>query len=181
MNLISNPQLKRLQTLWGIYSRHVGSSPLHAMDRAERLKFCAIHCGRDIASTKDLTAAEANDCINALQRAVGQKETSKPRRPRKSDPAAGTAGRVGNTSKVDQIASATDLDRINEAITRLGWDQSRFHSWLNSSSSPLRGRANAQVRTQADANRVWWALKRMLKHKGLWRSSSAACNAEAAS
>jgi hypothetical protein len=52
-----------------------------------------------------------------------------------------------------------DLARIATITAELGWDQARLDAFLRSGSSPLKHRAS--IRTQADANKVWWALKRI--------------------
>jgi hypothetical protein len=62
------------------------------------------------------------------------------------------------------VASHADQRRIQDAIERLGWGQEHFNNWLASPTSPLRARGG-QIRTQADANRVWWALKSILRRQ----------------
>lgn len=145
-----------------------------AYDRPARLKWVSELIGRKVESFKDLTGAEATHLIDTLQKSLGITESRPPRAPRKrlsrtAAKAAGTAGRKGSKTEL-VMASADDLTRINEAVTRLGWTRETLESWLRSPSSPLKGRM--EIRTQNDANRVWWGLKPLLKRKGLWRQSA---------
>ena len=67
-----------------------------------------------------------------------------------------------------QLASAFDLENIEQYCGRLGWDRETFDRWLRSPRSPLGRHSQPQIRTVAQANRVRWALKKMLKARGLW-------------
>jgi hypothetical protein len=60
-----------------------------------------------------------------------------------------------------QLATSEDLARIATITAELGWDQARLDAFLRSGSSPLKHRGTSSIRTQADANKVWWALKRI--------------------
>jgi hypothetical protein len=73
-------------------------------------------------------------------------------------------------TSVVYMVSADDLARIENAISRLGWTRDRLDAWLRSSSSPLASKSDPQIRTLADANRVWWGLKSLLKKAGCWRT-----------
>jgi hypothetical protein len=169
---VSCAQLKALHSLLGKWSAHTietDSDP-----RAARLAWAAESIGRSISSFKELTSAEAYQLIDVLKRSVGQPVSDRPRRrsrrinSRDLAQAAGTAGRRGETASPIYLVSSDDLARIDEAIERLGWTHDRFDAWLRSSTSPLRQRENPKIRTLADANRVWWALKSMLKQAGRW-------------
>ena len=46
----------------------------------------------------------------------------------------------------------------------------QFEAWLRSPRSPLGRKSNPQIRTVAEANSVRWALIKMLKARGLWRT-----------
>ena len=59
------------------------------------------------------------------------------------------------------LAGEEDLARVRIEIDRLGRNEESLAKWLESPRFPLGGRT--QIRTLADANRVWWALKAMLK------------------
>ena len=69
-----------------------------------------------------------------------------------------------------QLASAFDLENIAKYYTRLGWDRDTFDRWLRSPRSPLGRRSQPKIVTVAQANRVRWALKKMLQNKGLWKA-----------
>src|SRR5258705_7439022 len=124
MTKISRGQLRRAHTLWGAYTRR----ELALGDKREaRLRWAGELTGREISTWKDLSAAEAANVIDTLQRSMGIAESSPARRrPRKMSRAAaqsaGTAGRKDHSSEL-VMASAADLERINDAITRLGWDR----------------------------------------------------------
>ena len=162
-------QLSALQTL---YSRWAAHAIQEIGDvRAARLSWASEILGRKVESFKALDSNEAGRLIDVLKVSTGQ-EVRPPRRrirSREVAKAAGTAGRRGVRSATIYMVSAEDLARINDAIVRLGSTRERFDAWLNSQYSPLRGRADKQIRTIPDANRVWWALKAMLKHAGRWR------------
>ena len=72
-----------------------------------------------------------------------------------------------------QLASAFDLGNIEKYYGRLGWDRETFDRWLRSPRSPLGRHSRPQIRTVAQANRVRWALKKMLKARGLWAAEPA--------
>lgn len=167
MSNITTRQLIRLQTLWNQYERR-------SLDgdgtRATRLKWASDNVGHAIASFRDLTIDEAARLIELLHGALGIPNTV-PKRVRFNDRdrarSAGTEGRRGASGSSVTVASKDDLDRINSALSRLGWSEERFRGWLRSPSSPLRGRT--QIRTQADANRVWWGLKPIMQRAGVWK------------
>jgi hypothetical protein len=171
--------LKRLQTL---YSQAARTSLEFGRgdDRNVRLCWATQVLKRDIASFRDLTSKEANELIGLLQAALGMPQ---------DDRARGTSGRRRPTTEAcpersrrdrrpDQMVTAADLARIQDAITRLGWNQQRFDAWLRSQSSPLArllngvriAPTNPKIITLAQANRVWWALKKMLKREGKWNA-----------
>jgi hypothetical protein len=168
--MIAKKQLTVAQVLWTQYERK--SLDVMAADkeasRQARLAFAAEVVGRKIASFSELTRYEAHRLINALKKALGLAITARSRR---SSEDRGMQGRKGSP-RHDVIAGQEDLDRISSALERLGWSQERFAKWLESPSSPLKA-TGATVRTQADANRVWWALKRMLRRGGLWKNEAA--------
>ena len=146
---ISSAQLRKLQTLWSQHARHSLGVPDDS--RQARLLWASAALGRkSISSFKDLTFDEASRLIDALAAAAGISSRDRAH-------AMGTDGRRGVRRRVLVIASHADQRRIQDAVERLGWDQEHFNNWLASPTSPLRARGG-QIRTQADANRVWWAL-----------------------
>jgi hypothetical protein len=167
---ITANQMRRLQTLYGQLAAHA----LEGSDRESRLKWVSDQVGHAVASFKDLTAEEAHRLIDGLQGQMhmkfpAQRSRRRPRLDRDAAHRAGTEGRKGNTSREVTIVSEADLARIRYALDLLGWNQAQLDAWLSSPRSPLGRRANPSIRTLADANRVWWALKRMAIHRGLWK------------
>lgn len=155
MTKLLNPgQLTRLQILWGQHAQR--EMVTKADDRAARLEWASINAGRKIESFKDLTMREARTLIDILQGSLGI-ANARPDRSRARG--MGTDGRRGKKTNTATLASGDDVERIQHQMSRLGWDQARLYGFLRSTSSPLRGRAD--VRTQAEANKVYWALKRM--------------------
>ncbi|MDE3162517.1 MAG: hypothetical protein KGL64_04585 [Acidobacteriota bacterium] len=108
--------------------------------------------------------------IDGLQGQLGLHAPRKRRSlDRESARRAGTEGRKGSSSASVTLACAADLARIQHALTMIGWNESQLEAWLRSSRSPLGSRSNPTIRTLADANRVWWALKRVARRKGVWK------------
>ncbi len=173
---ITRAQLSALSTLYSQW--HARTVDAAADLRAARLAWAAETLGRKVSSFKELTSVEAFRLINVLKGSLGQAISDRPRRSRirtrEAAQAAATAGRRGSQTAVMYMVSADDLARIENAIERLGWTRDRFDAWLRSSSSPLASKTDPQIRTLADANRVWWGLKSLLKKAGYWRSADSA-------
>ena len=165
MSAISPRQLVALQSLYSQYARRL--LDVAGDGREERIRWASEQVGRNVSSFRQLRREEANRLIDALQVALGGQPGGMRNRDRAR--AAGTEGRRGSGRDMSTLVGQQDLDRINDALHRLGWDQARFEAWLRSPSSPLgRRRSDPQIRTVGDANRVWWALKRLLKRSGQW-------------
>ena len=156
---ITAPQLRRLQVLYKQYEAHsldTGST------REDRLAWASARIGRTIASFSDLDLDEAKKLIDGLQAALGVKLPSKtPRRrqERRDGEKAGTEGRRDQIHDEATLVGDKDIRRIQREMDRLGWDQGRLEAFLASSSGPNARRT--AIRTLGDANRVYWALKRM--------------------
>jgi hypothetical protein len=161
---ISKRHLVKLQVLW---QQHAARDLSAGDPRLERLRWASQIVGRKISSFKDLTSREANSCISALNGALGLPLNSNERQRSRQR---GTQGRK-NSGNVVTLATTEDFQRIESAKHRLGWTQEQLDAWLRSPSSPLGKRF--QIRTQSDANRVWWAMKRLLKRAGKWEERSA--------
>lgn len=159
---ISPAQRKKLIVLWHDYAKR--SLDVVGNERAARLNWASGLMQRKIGSFNELTAMEAARAISALNKSMGL-PAHKPRS-RERGNAAGTHGRRGDERRAAELVGSEDLARIERAIERLGWDRKRFDAWLESPSSPL-GR-HKQIKTVADANRVWWAMKRLLQREGKW-------------
>jgi hypothetical protein len=165
---ITAPQLKRLQTLYSQFA--AASTDPRTRTREERLLWVSFIVGHQVASFSELTADEAKSSIAQLEKDVPRKK----RRPKPMDRDA--AERHAKDGRWDgdkfipapQIASEFDLANISKYYARLGWDRDTFDRWLRSPRSPLGRRSQPQIRTVAQANRVRWALKKMLQSRGLW-------------
>jgi hypothetical protein len=162
---ISANQLKRLQVLYSQLARHTDQDA----GREARLRWASALLDRPIASFKDLSRDDARRLIDTLQGQLGVKAAPAQRLSREAAHRAGTEGRRNNPYKTaPQMVSAADLAVIEDYYSRLGWTRAQFDAWLASSRSPIK-RANPVIATLADANAVRWALKGMLKHRGLWQ------------
>lgn len=161
-------QLKRLQTLYSQLA--AASADPRTRTREERLLWASLVVGRKVESFSELTGAEANTAIARLQKDTPQ--TKRRPKPMERDAAERHAkdGRWdgGEFRQSPQMASAFDLENIERYYHRLGWDRATFDAWLRSPRSPLGRHSRPQIRTVAQANRVRWALKKMLKARGLW-------------
>lgn len=172
-NRATRDQIVALQTLYSEWSKHtIGAA---GDPRSARLEWASQNIGHAVSSFADLTLDEARRLIDRLKGSMGQQIGERPHpwrkvRSRDRAHAAGTAGRRDGNSQLLQIASADDLARIDEALARLGWSRDRYEAWLRSASSPLNGKESCAIRTVAEANRVWWALKNMLKRSGNWKA-----------
>src|SRR6266852_8993646 len=90
--LISAKQLKRLQTLWGLFCK-LKFTGLDPKDRGARLGWLAGASGRQLGSAKELTRAEANTAIEAIQKHLPPELLRRARPGRALARAYGTAGR----------------------------------------------------------------------------------------
>jgi hypothetical protein len=183
---ITSAQLTRLQTLYAQYSRR-------AIDldssRECRLKWAAEILRQPVTSFSKLSFDDAGRLIDALHGALGIETTPRRRKRAKMQDrdlaqAAGTEGRHDGDPQRTTMASQRDLDRIQDAIKRLDWSQDQFEQWLRSQRSPLARKVTVAIaptsptiRTTGEANRVWWALKKMLKQRGLWKDLAPAAGA----
>lgn len=163
---ITPDQLKRLQVLYAQLARHT----LQAAQREERLAWASQLCGRRIASFSGLTLDEGRHLIDTLQSQLGVKVPPKRKRlDRDQARRAGTEGRRNQDRKEATLAGPSGFARIQYALDLLGWNQAQFDGWLRSPRSPLGKKSDPKIRTLGDANRVWWALKKMAQGRGLWK------------
>ena len=133
--------------------------------RTQRLAWASGIIGRELSSFTELSMKEAALLIDTLKRALGQKVNPPSRRPRPDRDQAhayGTAGRHGQSAKEIQLVDDATLELITDLVMQLGWNAERMTAFLRSRVSPVPSGA---VRTLAEANRVIWALKNMLRRK----------------
>jgi hypothetical protein len=155
---ITGKQMKRLQTLWGMFARHAS---LDAKDREARLGWVAGAIGRQISSFNELRADEAKTAIDAVQKHLPA-ELLKTRRPwQRTAHAYGTAGRLSAHKSAEvRMADAETWRLLDVLLGKLGWTRERLDAFVRSSKSPVSSHA---IRTLAEANRVIWVLKSMLR------------------
>jgi hypothetical protein len=173
MPKLSPAQLKRLQVL---YSQFSARSLDAGTSREERIAWASEQLGRTVTSFSDLSKDDAHKLIDQLQGGLGIAPTPRRRRPRTNSQAAGTEGRRDGADNMRTLPTQEDWDRIQNALTRLGWSVAQYEAWLRSVRSPLARKmgktrvapTDITLRTLHDTNRVWWALKQMLKARGLW-------------
>lgn len=171
-------QIVALHTLFSAWHSHTIEATADV--REARLSWASESLGYQVSTFSALTADEARRLIDILKQLCGQPVREQPQ-PWRRVPArdraheAGTAGRKGVRSAVIHLASPDDFARIDDALQRLGWSQDRFEAWLQSSSSPLHdhGEGKPAIRTVAEANRVFWALKAMMIRAGVWQRKKA--------
>jgi hypothetical protein len=149
--VISGKQMKRLQTLWGLFCRE---SKLDGKDREARLGWVAGTIGRQIGSFRELTAAEA------VQKHLPPELLRRKRPSRATAQAYGRAGRKGQGDTEVRLADAETWHLLEVLLGKLGWTRERLDAFLRSSKSPVR---SGMIRTLAEANRVIWVLKSMLR------------------
>ena len=168
---ITARKLKRLQTLYSQFA--AASADPRTRTREERLLWASLVVGRKVESFSELSSAEANTAIARLQKDAPQAEA----RPKPMDRDAAERhakdGRWdgGEFRQAPQMASAFDLENIERYYHRLGWDRDTFDRWLRSPRSPLGRHSQPRIRTVAQANRVRWALKKILQTRGLWAAA----------
>lgn len=171
MSSITKPQLKRLQVLYSQMAAHT----LEGSGREARLAWASGLLLRPISSFSEISQDDARHLIDTLQAQLGVKAPSKrPRLGREAAERAGNEGRRRDQSNQATMAGQQDLARIQYALDILGWNEAQLNGWLKSTRSPLGKRSNPQILTVGDANRVWWALKKMAKARGLWKEKLSA-------
>jgi hypothetical protein len=155
---LTSAQLRRLQTLWGLFCRQ---SNLDATDREARLTWASDTIGRQISSFKDLSADEAITAIDAMQKHLpAELVTRKRPSSRRAAHAYGVAGRRGRSETEIRMVDSETLRLLDTLVAKLGWTREQFDGFLHGKSSPVR---SGSIRTLAEANRAIWAIKGMLR------------------
>jgi hypothetical protein len=171
---ITKGQLTRVQILYGQFAARSLDA---GTTREARIAWASEQLGRKIASFSELSKDDATKLIDILQGGLGIAPTKPSRRPRRDDKAAGTEGRHDGAANIKTMATAEDVERIQNALQRLGWSVAQYEAWLRSARSPLARKVGKTriaptvitLRTRYETNRVWWALKGMLTARGLWK------------
>jgi len=156
---ISSSQLRRLQTLWGLFCRQEN---FDATDREARLSWASGVIGRQICSFKEMSADEAAKAIDAMQKNLPAELVTRKRPSRRAAHALGTSGRRGRNEKEVRLVDADTLRLLDALVGKLGWSCDRFEAFLRGKSSPVKSGA---IHTLAEANRAIWAVKNMLRAK----------------
>jgi hypothetical protein len=138
--------------------------------REARIAWASGLVKRPIASFRELTCSEASYLIDGLQGQLGVKAPNQSRPDRAQSRRAGLDGRADGAEfqSAPQMATAGDLARIQRLLERMGWTQERLRLFLESPRSPMARKRDKTIRTTADANKVWWALKRIAQRQGDW-------------
>ncbi len=152
---ITGKQMKRLQTLWGLFCRQAN---LDAKDRAARLNWVTEATGRQISSFRELSAGEANTAIDALQKLLPPELLERKRPSRRLAKDYGVAGRRGHEQEEIRLVDAATLELLGRLREQIGWTRERLDAFLKSAKSPVR---SGRIATLAEANRVIWCLKAM--------------------
>jgi hypothetical protein len=158
-SLITRSQRKRLQTLWGLLCRQAS---LDMKDRTARLGWVSDSIGRQISSFNELRADEAKTAIDAIQKHLPAEMLYRKRPSRQVAQAYGTAGRRGREDAEVRLVDAPTAALIDRLLRQLGWTRESLDSFLRSKHSPVRSGA---IRTLAEANRLIWVLKSLLRRK----------------
>jgi hypothetical protein len=168
---LSKRQLQALHSLFHMYAPRL----LDATDggagsdsaRSARLAWASGIVEREISSFSDLRPDEAAQLIETMKKALGQ-EINPPKRSRQRRPgrdlahAYGTSGRRSESSNQIQMVDEPTLALLDRLCEQLGWTRKRLDAFLHSKHSPVRSGA---IRTLAEANRVIWVLKSLLRRK----------------
>lgn len=159
--MISLRQLRMVQTLFSLYSRHIPCDST-GDGRGERLAWASQNVGREVKSFSELSADEAARLIGQLKETLGQESTIARRRPsRRLAHSYGSSGRKNEGEQfIVELVDSDTKELLDGLLARLGWNAEQFHAFLHSSRSPVKTGA---VRTLVEANRAIWALKGMLR------------------
>ena len=166
--MATKQQIAKVQVVYAqMAKREVGVETT----REARLAWASKLLNREVTSFSDLKRGEAIHLIDEAQGALGKAFVPHKLSTREQGRRAGLDGRHDGEefAAQPQLVDAAAIQLIQSFYERLGWSRAQFDAWVTSSRSPL-GRRKA-ITTTADANKVRWALKGMLKAKGLWEAA----------
>jgi len=158
---ISAAQLKALQAVWGALCR-VQKLGAAGTLRDARLAYVGAIVGRQIGSFKELTRAEANTAIERMNACLPEADRIKrKRRPdREQARRYGTAGRRSQKgSKEIELVDEQTWQILHGLMGELVWGRERLDAFVRSKHGPGR------IDTLAQANRVIWSMRNMLRRK----------------
>ena len=153
---ISPAQLRRLQTLWHLWTRKLKLRS--EADRRLRHYYVRVLSGGRAAETKGLTRADAAGVIAWLERLSAGATPEELR-------AAGTAGRRGFPQRRRVRPNAAAWRTLWAVAKALGMSRQRLEEFIGSHYAGVGLRSLVDLRTMADLNRVLWGLKAIL-HRG---------------
>ncbi len=167
---LSKGQLQALHSLFHLYAPRfldasTGGAGSNDAARSARLAWASGIVGRELSSFSELQPDEAGQLIERMKLALGQ-EINPPKRSRQRPGrdlalAYGTSGRRSSESSNEiRLVDAPTLELLDRLRGELGWTRERLDAFLHSKRSPVRSGA---IRTLAEANRVVWAMRRMLR------------------
>jgi len=168
---LSPSQLTALHSLFHLYEPRfldaTNGGDRSSDARSARLAWASGTIGRELSSFNDLQPGEAALLIEIMKKALGQ-EINPAKRPRQRPGrdlalAYGTSGRRGETSNEIRLVDAPTLELLDRLRGELGWTRERLDAFLHSKHSPVHGGA---IRTLAEANRVVWVLRALLRRRG---------------
>ena len=153
---ISPAQLRRLQTLWHLWTRKLKLRS--EADRRLRHYYVSVLSGGRAAETKGLTRADAARVIAGLERLSAGATPEELR-------AAGTAGRRGFPQRRRVRPNAAAWRTLWAVAKALGMSRQRLEEFIRSHYAGVGLRSLADLRTMADLNRVLWGLKAILRRR----------------
>lgn len=156
---VGGRQLAALHTLYAKRAARAGGDP---EDRAARLGWCSHEIGRSISSFACLSVEEAAELISRLKFELGQSDAPRRRPGRQAAQAYGTSGRKDRLGTEIRLADGGTLRLLHALREELGWTEEQLDFFLHSHRSPVKSGA---IRTLAEANRVIWAFKGMLRQR----------------
>src|ERR1700730_12530301 len=126
LSKISPPQMRRLQTLWGLFCSQAQLDP---KDREARLHWATDAIGHQVDSFRKLSSAEAGTVIDAVQSHLPAEVVQQRRPSRRLAQAYGTAGRRGRVEKEVRLVDAGTFRKLDALLRSLGWTRERFDAF----------------------------------------------------
>ncbi len=151
---ITPAQLRRLQTLWHLWTRTLKLRP--EADRRLRHYYVHVLSSGRAAETKGLRRADAARVLARLERLAAGATPEELC-------AAGTAGRHGFPQRRRVHPNAAAWRTLWAVAKALGMSRQRLEEFIRNHYAGVGLRSLADLRTMADLNRVLWGLKAILR------------------